>query len=135
MLRLLAETRLTEAGNITHRFLETCKDLEPIDRNRFLTKVREGAVTVLDVLPSEEFRAGHLPRIMSVSLKELERRPSESLRNREGEFYCREPCCMLSIEVAEVLRASYLDNLHAASLLLPYILIPCPRCSIDNVQP
>ena len=35
--------------------------MEPVDREELLALVRLGAVTVLDVRPVEEFKAGHLP--------------------------------------------------------------------------
>jgi rhodanese-related sulfurtransferase len=104
-LRMLAETRLAEVGDITRRFLESRKELEPVDREQLLTKVREGAVMVLDVRPTEEFRAGHLPGAISLPLKELEKRLSELPRNREVVAYCRGPYCVLSIEAVEMLKA------------------------------
>jgi len=104
-LRLLSETRLAEVGDITRRFMETRKDLEPVDREQLLAKVREGAVTVLDVRPPEEFRAGHLPGAISVPLKELEKRLSELPRNREVVAYCRGPYCVLAVEAVEMLKA------------------------------
>ncbi len=76
-LRSLAEARLAEVGEITRRFLEARQGLQPVDREQLLAKVRDGAVTVLDVRPPEEYAAGHLPGALSVPLKELERRLAE----------------------------------------------------------
>jgi rhodanese-related sulfurtransferase len=104
-LRSLAETRLAEIGDITRRYLETRRGLEPVDREQLLTKVRDGAVTVLDVRPPEEFHAGHLPGALSIPLKELERRLSELPRNREIVAYCRGPYCVLAVEAVEMLKA------------------------------
>lgn len=104
-LRSLAETRLAEVGEITRRFLEARQGLQPVDREQLLAKVREGAVTVLDVRPSEEYRAGHLPGALSVPLKELERRLSDLPRDREIVAYCRGPYCVLAVEAVEILRA------------------------------
>lgn len=70
-LQNLAETRLTEVREITRDFLANHHGLEPVDRDALLTKVREGAVTVLDVRPAEEYRAGHIPGALSIPLKEL----------------------------------------------------------------
>ena len=74
---------------ISRRFMETRRGLEPVDREQLLAKVRDGAVTVLDVRPPKEFRAGHLPGALSVPLKDLERRLSELPRDREIVAYCR----------------------------------------------
>ncbi len=104
-LRSLAESRLTEIGDITRRFMETRKDLEPVDREQLLAKVRDGAVTVLDVRPQEEYRAGHLAGALSVPLKDLEQRLSELPHDREIVAYCRGPYCVLAIEAVEILRS------------------------------
>ncbi|MBN2242976.1 MAG: metalloregulator ArsR/SmtB family transcription factor [Acidobacteria bacterium] len=104
-LRLLAETRLAEVGDITRRFMEARGDLEPVDRDQLLAKVRDGAVTVLDVRPPEEYQAGHLPGALSVPLKELERKLSDLPGEREIVAYCRGPYCVLSLEAVALLKA------------------------------
>jgi len=104
-LRLLAETRLTEVREITRQFLAGREGLEPVSREGLLSKVREGAVTVLDVRPVEEYRAAHIPGALSVPLKELERRLSDLPVDREIVAYCRGPYCVLAVEAVEMLRA------------------------------
>ena len=103
-LRSLAETRLAEIGEITREFLAERHGLEPVDREALLAKVREGAVTVLDVRPAEEYRAGHIPGALSIPLKELERRLSDLPRERDIVAYCRGPYCVLAVEAVELLR-------------------------------
>lgn len=104
-LRLLAEERLAEVGDITRRFLEAREGLQPVDREQLLAKVRDGIVTVLDVRPAEEYRAGHLPGALSVPIKELERRLADLPYGREIVAYCRGPYCVLAVEAVEMLRA------------------------------
>jgi rhodanese-related sulfurtransferase len=104
-LRSLAEARLAEIHAISRDFLERRSGLEPVDREQLLAKVRDGAVTVLDVRPPEEYRAAHLPGALSVPLKELERRLSDLPRGREIVAYCRGPYCVLAVEAVELLRS------------------------------
>ena len=78
--------------------------MEPVDKEVLLTRVRNGEVTVLDVRPVEEYRAGHLPGAVSLPLEELESRLSELPRDREVVAYCRGPYCVLAIEAVELLR-------------------------------
>ena len=104
-LRSLAETRLADIREITRHFLESRQGLQAVDREQLLAKVRDGAVTVLDVRPPEEFRAGHLPGALSIPLKELERRLSELPHDREIVAYCRGPYCVLAVEAVDMLRA------------------------------
>jgi rhodanese-related sulfurtransferase len=103
-LRVLAETRLTEVREITRTFLQGREGMEPIDRKALLARVRSGDVTVLDVRPGEEYKAGHIPGALSIPLKELERRLSDLPRDRDVVAYCRGPYCVLAVQAVEILR-------------------------------
>lgn len=104
-MRILAESRLAEVEQIKSRFLADREGMEPVDRDALLELVREGAVTVLDVRPVEEYNAGHIPGALSIPLKELERHLADLPRDQEIVAYCRGPYCVLSIQAVEMLRA------------------------------
>lgn len=104
-MRVLAEDQLAEVEQITRRFLEGRKGMEPVDRDVLLKRVRQGAVTVLDVRPVVEYRSGHIPGAISIPLKELERRLAELPRDQEIVAYCRGPHCVLAVEAVELLHS------------------------------
>ena len=104
-MRVLAESRLAEVEQIKRQFLEGREGMEPVDREELLALVRQGAVTVLDVRPVEEFNAGHLDGALSIPLKDLQLRLSDLPRDQEIAAYCRGPYCVLSVEAVEMLRA------------------------------
>ena len=104
-MRVLAESRLAEVEQIKRRFLEGREGMEPVDREALLKLVREGAVTVLDVRPVEEYNAGHIPGALSIPLKDLTLHLSELPHDQEIIAYCRGPYCVLSIQAVEMLRA------------------------------
>jgi rhodanese-related sulfurtransferase len=104
-MRILAESRLAEVEQIKRRFLEGREGMEPVDRDALLKLVREGAVTVLDVRPIDEYNAGHIPGALSIPLKKLELHLSDLPRDQEIVAYCRGPFCVLSIQAVEMLRA------------------------------
>ena len=103
--RLLAESRLAEVEQIKRQFLEGKEGMEPVNREALLELVREGAVTVLDVRPAEEYNAGHISGAISIPLKELQLRLSDLPRDQEIVAYCRGPYCVLSVQAVEMLRA------------------------------
>ena len=103
-LRQLAESRTAELERAAQGFLEERGQLEPIDQEALLARIRRGEVTLLDVRPEEEYHAGHIPGALSVPLAELERRLSELPRRREVVAYCRGPYCVLAIEAVARLR-------------------------------
>jgi rhodanese-related sulfurtransferase len=109
-MRVLAESRLAEVEQIKRQFLEGREGMEPVDREELLALVRQGAVTVLDVRPVEEFKAGHVAGALSIPLDELKLRLSDLPRDQEIVAYCRGPYCVLSVAAVEMLRA---EGFHA----------------------
>ena len=103
-LRLLAESRLAEIERMTRDYLEGRDGMEGVDREALLERVQRGEVVVLDVRPSVEYEAGHIPGALSVPLNELEGRLQELPRDQEIVAYCRGPYCMLAVEAVERLR-------------------------------
>ena len=103
-LRVVAETRLAEVEQVTRAYMTERGAMEAVEGDELLRRVRDGEVTVLDVRPVEEFRAGHIPGALSVPLSELRKRIAELPRRREIVAYCRGPYCVMAIEAVEVLR-------------------------------
>jgi rhodanese-related sulfurtransferase/DNA-binding transcriptional ArsR family regulator len=88
--------------------------IRPDERRELLARIGAGAVTLVDVRPAEEYRAGHLPGARSIPLAELEARLAELPPGREVVAYCRGPYCSMARTAAEVLssagfRARHLD--------------------------
>ena len=104
-MRLLAEKRLAEVEMIKRRFLEGKDGMEPVNRDELLKRVIAGDVTVLDVRPAEEYRAGHIPGALSVPLEHLEAILGQLPADQEIVAYCRGPYCVLAVQAIEVLRA------------------------------
>jgi rhodanese-related sulfurtransferase len=103
-LRGLAETRLAEVEQVTRAYLTERGAMEAVQSTDLLRRVRDGEVTVLDVRPTGEFRAGHIPGALSVPLPELKKRLAELPKNREIVAYCRGPYCVMAIDAVELLR-------------------------------
>ncbi len=105
MLRTLAEQHLPEIERIVRQFLKDRSELEPVDRDTLLQRVRNGEAIVIDVRPSREYRTAHVAGAISVPLDELERRLAELPRDREIVAYCRGPYCIMAVEAVRILRA------------------------------
>ena len=103
-MRVLAEHRLAEVDMIKRRFLEGREGMQPVNRDDLLQRVIEGGVTVLDVRPAEEYRAGHIPGALSVPLGHLKKILAQLPVDQEIVAYCRGPYCVLAVQAVEVLR-------------------------------
>ena len=103
-LRGLAESRLAEVEQVAREYFEERGAMEAVESEELLRRVRNGEVTVLDVRPPEEYRAGHIPGALSIPIGELKARLKELPKDREVVAYCRGPYCVMAVEAVELLR-------------------------------
>lgn len=103
-LRGLAEARLAEVDRVSREYFEARGAMEAVGGDDLLRRVRAGEVTVLDVRPPEEYRAGHVPGAVSIPVGELKSRLKELSKDRDIVAYCRGPYCVMAVEAVELLR-------------------------------
>ena len=80
-----------------------------LDADALREGVQSGTLTLLDLRPAEEYRAGHLPSSRSIPFRELESRLDELDPNTQIVAYCRGPFCFAAIESIELLRRHGFD--------------------------
>lgn len=105
VLRGLAERHLSEVREMVALHLTAHDDLEPVSMPELLARARSGEITILDVRPSDEFAAGHVPGAINIHPDELEQHLATL--DPKGTFiaYCRGPYCTFSYQAVEALRA------------------------------
>jgi rhodanese-related sulfurtransferase len=77
--------------------------LEPVTRSELEARLEAGDVVVLDVRPTAEYEAGHIPGARTVPVGELRRLRSLS-KDVEIVAYCRGPYCAYADEAVRQLR-------------------------------
>lgn len=102
-MQRLARSRLAEADRLARDYFDRRDDLEPVGREDLMKRVRRKDVVVIDVRPSEEYEAGHIPNALSIPLEELQRRLAEIPTGHEVVAYCRGPFCVLAPQALEIL--------------------------------
>ena len=108
-LRNVAERHLADVGKLVNDYLTVKDSLEPVSASELLQRSKQGLVTVLDVRPSEEFDAGHLPGAVNIPLKNLEQQLDDLTIFKEVIAYCRGPHCVLAFDAVEKLRQKGVD--------------------------
>jgi len=103
-LRSEAEERLVELQVALANLVTHGDDLEGLDRKAILKKAAAGEVLVLDVRPTDEYAAAHLPHARSLPVDELKRRLAELPRDTPVVAYCRGPFCLMARDAVELLR-------------------------------
>lgn len=111
-IHTLAEERLVELQLALQKIAVQPAGLVPSDRDSLLKAARKGEVVVLDVRPTEEYLAAHLPFARSIPLNELRQRLDELPKDRSIVAYCRGPYCLMAKDAVELLRCEGYAAIH-----------------------
>ena len=104
LLRVVAERNLAQVERIL-RGLSGGEDApEPVSRADLAARLAEGSVTVLDVRPSDEYAAGHIPGALNATLAQLEQILPTLAHDAEIVAYCRGPYCVYAHQAVATLR-------------------------------
>ena len=103
-LREVSEHRVAEVERLLRTWLAHRDEMEAVPAHEVLERARKGLVVVLDVRPSEEYAAGHLPGAVNIPIHELEKRLKELPKRKEVIAYCRGPYCLMSYDAVTLLR-------------------------------
>jgi len=102
-LRDASLTRLAEVERAAVDYLG--EDVEVIDRDELIARMRKGDAVLVDVRPAPEYAAGHIDGARSIPLEELQERLAELPAGREIVVYCRGPFCAYAHDAVRQLRA------------------------------
>jgi rhodanese-related sulfurtransferase len=108
----LAEERLVELQMALQKIATKPDELIPNDRETLMKMARRGEVVVLDVRPTEEYLAAHLPFARSIPIGELCQRLAELPKDRPIVAYCRGPYCLMAKDAVELLRKEGFISAH-----------------------
>jgi rhodanese-related sulfurtransferase len=103
-LQRIGRRQFREVQEVARAYLDDRDALEPVEAAELRRRLRRGDVTVLDVRPAHEYKAGHIPGAVSVPPGTLQRRLADIPRYREVVAYCRGPYCVFSVDATESLR-------------------------------
>jgi rhodanese-related sulfurtransferase/predicted transcriptional regulator len=101
-LRDTSAKRLAEVERSAREYLG--EEVEGIDRDELIKRMRRRNVVLVDVRPAAEFEAGHIEGARSIPLAELEQHLAELPEDREVIAYCRGPFCVMANEAVRRLR-------------------------------
>lgn len=102
-LRSAAASQRDDLGRLAAAYLGPLDELQSIGRTELLDLLRSGTVSVLDVRPVAEYRAGHIPGARSVPLGDLGAALDELPLDLDVVAYCRGPYCVFAPEAVRAL--------------------------------
>lgn len=104
VIREVGEARFAEIEQVVRTYFKDRESMETVNADELQQMMRAGEVVVLDVRPTGEFAAGHIPTARSIPLSELEKRLKELPKRRRIVAYCRGPYCVLSDDAVSFLQ-------------------------------
>ena len=103
-LRDTATERLAEVERSARAYLG--EEVEAIDREELITRMKRGEIELVDVRPAEEYEAGHIDGARSIPLDELEEHLEGFPPDREVVAYCRGPHCVMAQDAVRWMQAA-----------------------------
>ena len=96
----------TEAGieRLAEDYLGDRSRLEAIGRRELAARLEAGDVVMLDVRPTPEFEAGHIPGARSMPIGELRQQLRALPKDADVVAYCRGPYCVYADDAVRLLR-------------------------------
>ena len=111
-IRSLAEDRLVELKMALAQLTSDPRELTPQDRDSLVKMAKAGSVIVLDVRPSAEYEAAHLPYAQSMPIEELKSRLAELPQGKTIVAYCRGPYCLMARDAVLLLKQQGFEAIH-----------------------
>ncbi|MEW6512487.1 MAG: metalloregulator ArsR/SmtB family transcription factor [Pseudomonadota bacterium] len=123
-IRSLAEDRLVELKMALAQITSAPKELTPKDRDALVKAARKGEVIVLDVRPTPEFEAAHLPYAQSLPIDELKSRLSDLPKDKTIVAYCRGPYCLMAKDAVDLLKQQGYEAIHLPEGVAEWGMVP-----------
>jgi rhodanese-related sulfurtransferase len=111
-IRSLAEDRLVELKMALAQLTSDPGALMPQDRESLVKAAKKGDLVVLDVRPSAEYEAAHLPYAQSMPIDELRSRLAELPQGKTIVAYCRGPYCLMAVDAVKLLKQQGFEAIH-----------------------
>ena len=104
-LQAIARSSRAEIDRLIVEYLGDERDVQALTKDELWKRLRrKEKLVVVDVRPSQEFDAGHIPTAVSIPLRELRKRIRELPKSKLIVAFCRGPVCALAPEAVRYLK-------------------------------
>jgi rhodanese-related sulfurtransferase len=104
-LRALSIRQLPDVERVVQEFRTGRNTLEEISIEELVGRLKAHEVLLLDVRPTEEYQAGHIPRAVSIPPGNWEERLQGLPQDKDVVAYCRGPFCVFADEAVSYLKS------------------------------
>jgi rhodanese-related sulfurtransferase len=104
-LRALSIRQLPDVERVVQEFRTGRNTLEEISIEELVGRLKADEVLLLDVRPTEEYQAGHIPMAVSIPPGNWEERLQGLPQDKDVVAYCRGPFCVFADEAVSYLKS------------------------------
>lgn len=104
-LRDIAAKHVATVEVLAGEYLGDLTEVETLTADQLAERLDHGRVVVLDVRPTLEYEAGHIPGARSMPIDELAGSLSLLPKSKEIAAYCRGPYCVYADDAVRLLRS------------------------------
>ncbi|WP_306362927.1 metalloregulator ArsR/SmtB family transcription factor [Nocardia sp. CC227C] len=124
LVQTVAEAHLADVAVAAAAVLGAPEDA--ITRDELIRRRDAGEITLIDVRPREEYRAGHIPGAINIPLSELDTRLAELPTDRDIVAYCRGAYCVMAPDAVQMAQRSGRDVKRLDEGMLEWALAGLP---------
>lgn len=104
LLQKFGSKQIKELQQIANELLHSKESLTTMSRSELLKKAKTQDLILIDVRPSDEYEAGHLPHAISIPITDLGKKIKSLPKDKEIVAYCRGPFCLFAQEAVDLLK-------------------------------
>jgi rhodanese-related sulfurtransferase len=104
-LRALSIRQLPDVERVVQDFRTERNTLEEISIEELVGRLKADQVLLLDVRPTEEYQAGHIPKAVSIPPGNWEQHLKGLPQDKDVVAYCRGPFCVFADEAVSYLKS------------------------------
>lgn len=105
VVKELGFRKIAEIERLIKDFKSDKDILESLTIDDLLARSKKEKILLIDVRPTEEFEAGHIPDALSIPLDQLKKRMKDLPKGKTIIAYCRGPLCVMSADAVKILQS------------------------------
>lgn len=105
VVKELGFRKIAEIELLINDFKNDKDILESLTIDDLLARSKKEKILLIDVRPTEEFEAGHIPEAVSIPLDQLKKRMKDLPKGKTIIAYCRGALCVMSADAVKILQS------------------------------
>lgn len=103
-IKILTEKQMVEVKHKRINYISKPSEIEALSIEELTTFLKSNTTELIDVRPTREFEAGHIPGAISIPITNLKEMLASLPKDKKIIAYCRGPYCVYATEAVELLQ-------------------------------